>query len=65
MLARTVTRASASSWMPSLAIAATLGVVMTFGIHAHLHRLEHVPAGEIDRGRLLVGQRDAAPCRPR
>ena len=32
MLARTVTRASASSWIPSLAIAATLGVVITFGL---------------------------------
>ena len=32
MLARTVIRASARSWMPSLAIAATLGVVMTFGL---------------------------------
>ncbi len=32
MLARTVTRARASSWMPSLAIAATLGVVITFGL---------------------------------
>ena len=31
MLARTVTRASARSWIPSLAIAATLGVVITFG----------------------------------
>ena len=31
MLARTVTRARASSWMPSFAIAATLGVVITFG----------------------------------
>ncbi len=32
MLARTVTRAIASSWMPSLAMAATLGVVMTLGL---------------------------------
>ena len=32
MLARTVTRATARSWMPSLAIAATFGVVMTFGL---------------------------------
>ena len=31
MLARTVTRAIASSWMPSFAIAATFGVVITFG----------------------------------
>ena len=32
MLARTVTRATASSWMPSFAMAATLGVVITFGL---------------------------------
>ncbi len=32
MLARTVTRASAISWMPSFAIAATLGVWITFGL---------------------------------
>ena len=31
MLVRTVTRAIALSWMPSLAIAATLGVLMTLG----------------------------------
>ena len=32
MLARTVTRAIAISWMPSLAIAATRGVWTTFGL---------------------------------
>jgi hypothetical protein len=32
MLARTVTRATASSWMPSFAIAATFGVVITLGL---------------------------------
>jgi hypothetical protein len=31
MLARTVTRAMAMSWMPSLAMAATRGVEMTLG----------------------------------
>ena len=31
MFARTVTRAMAISWMPSLAMAATLGVLITFG----------------------------------
>ena len=31
MLARTVTRATAISWMPSFAIAATRGVLITFG----------------------------------
>jgi hypothetical protein len=32
MFARTVTRAIAISWMPSFAIAATFGVLMTFGL---------------------------------
>ncbi len=32
MLARTVTRACAMSWMPSFAIADTLGVLITLGI---------------------------------
>ena len=32
MLARTVTRATASSWMPSLATAETLGVSITRGL---------------------------------
>ena len=32
MFARTVTRATAMSWIPSLAIAATFGVLMTFGL---------------------------------
>ena len=65
MFVRTVTRAFTWSWMPFLATAAMTGLpndrvrdVDDLGVDGRLDGLEHVAAGEVDRGRRLERQLD-------
>ena len=63
MFVRTVTRAFTLSWMPFLATASIVcrpsagsGHVDDLGVHAGLHGVEDVAAGQVDRGGGLPGR---------